>query len=186
MTATNAVPGGRAPTNQWPNSNSKSNPTKFGDLAAAERNFFLRAAFGARLKNHPPSIHYPGRVFGTTRPPPPARRHFFRTILNCYVRRPMGGIGCLVGSQGPAVPIVELLRKHGSFGPEEVALLGKVFEDVLQTLGLVDRADPLTAMVAKSLVEYAKAGVRDPDRLKALTVQAFTQQQQQQIQRKQR
>jgi hypothetical protein len=84
------------------------------------------------------------------------------------------------------VPIVELLRKHGSFGPEEVALLGKVFEDVLQTLGLVDRADPLTAMVAKSLVEYAKAGVRDPDRLKALTVQAFTQQQQQQIQRKQR
>jgi hypothetical protein len=43
-------------------------------------------------------------------------------------------------------------------------------------------------MVAKSLVEYAKAGLRDPDRLKALTVQAFTQQQQQQqqIQRKRR
>jgi hypothetical protein len=34
-------------------------------------------------------------------------------------------------------------------------------------------------MVAKSLVEYAKAGIRDPDRLKAITVQAFTQQQQQ-------
>jgi hypothetical protein len=53
---------------------------------------------------------------------------------------------------------------------------------------LVDREDPLTVMVAKSLVEYAKAGVRDPDRLKALTVQAFTQQQQQQqqIQRKRR
>jgi len=61
-----------------------------------------------------------------------------------------------------------------------------VFEDVLQTLGLVDCEDPLTAMVAKSLIEYAKAGVLDPDRLKALTVQAFTQQQQQQIQRKRR
>lgn len=84
------------------------------------------------------------------------------------------------------MPIVELLRKHGAFEPEEVALLGKAFDEVLQTLGLVDREDPLTAMVAKSLVEYAKAGVRDPDRLKALTVQAFAQQQQQQIQRKQR
>jgi hypothetical protein len=82
------------------------------------------------------------------------------------------------------VPIVELLRKHGSFEPEEVAMLGSVFEAVLQKLGLVDREDPLTVMVAKSLVEYAKAGLRDPDRLKALTVQAFTQQQQQQIQRK--
>ena len=84
------------------------------------------------------------------------------------------------------MPIVELLRKHGSFEPQEVAMLGKFSKDVLQTLGLVDREDPLTAMVAKSLIEYAKAGVRDPDRLKALTVQAFTQQQQQQIQRKRR
>jgi hypothetical protein len=95
------------------------------------------------------------------------------------------------------VPIVELLRKHGSFEPQEVAMLGKFSKDVLQTLGLVDREDPLTAMVAESLamvaeslIEYAKAGVRDPDRLKALTVQAFTQQQQQQqqqqIQRKRR
>jgi hypothetical protein len=57
------------------------------------------------------------------------------------------------------VPIVELLRKHGSF---EVAMLGKFSK------------------------MCCKAGVRDPDRLKALTVQAFTQQQQQQIQRKRR
>jgi hypothetical protein len=43
----------------------------------------------------------------------------------------------------------------------------------------------MTEMVAKKLVELATAGMRDPDRLKALTVQAFTQQQQQQIQAKQ-
>jgi hypothetical protein len=84
------------------------------------------------------------------------------------------------------VPIYEILRRQGSFEPEEVAMLGKVLEDVLQTLGLVNREDPLTVMVAKSLVEYAKTGIRDPDRLKALTIQSFTrqQQQQQQIQRK--
>ncbi len=63
-------------------------------------------------------------------------------------------------------------------------MLGSVFEEVLQTLGLVDRQDLATEMVAKKLIELAKAGVRDPDRLKALTVQAFTQQQQQHIQRK--
>jgi hypothetical protein len=62
-------------------------------------------------------------------------------------------------------------------------MLGSVFEEVLQTLGLVDRQDLATEMVAKKVVELAKAGVRDRDRLKALTVQAFTQQQQQQIQR---
>jgi len=72
------------------------------------------------------------------------------------------------------------------FAPEEVAMLGKVFEDLLQTLGLVDRQDPMTEMVAKKLVELATSGIRDPARLKALTIQAFTQQQQQQqqIQRK--
>ena len=82
------------------------------------------------------------------------------------------------------MPIYELLKTQGSFEPEEVAMLGSVFEDVLQTLGLVDRQDLATEMVAKKVIELAKAGVRDPGRLKALTLQAFAQQQQQQIQRK--
>jgi hypothetical protein len=80
------------------------------------------------------------------------------------------------------VPIYELLKRQGSFEPEEVAVLGKVFEDVLTTLGLADRKDPMTEMVAKKLVDLAIAGMRDPERLKALTIQAFTQQQQQQQQ----
>jgi len=71
----------------------------------------------------------------------------------------------LVRELGATVPIYEILRRQGSFEPEEVAMLGKVLEDVLQTLGLVNREDPLTVMVAKSLVEYAKTGIRDPDRL---------------------
>jgi hypothetical protein len=78
------------------------------------------------------------------------------------------------------MPIYELLRRQGAFAPEEVSALGRVFEDVLQTLGLVDRQDPVTSMVAKKVVELATSGVRDPARLKALTLQAFTQQQQQQ------
>ena len=72
------------------------------------------------------------------------------------------------------MPIYALLKSNGSFLPEEVAMLGNVFEDVLQTLGLVDRKDPMTEMVAKKLMELATAGMRDPARLKALTVQAFS------------
>jgi hypothetical protein len=80
------------------------------------------------------------------------------------------------------MPIYELLRRQGSFEPEEVAMLGQAFEDVLKTLGLVDRKDPMTEMVAKKMVELATGGIRDPERLKVLTIQAFTQQQQQQQQ----
>ena len=72
------------------------------------------------------------------------------------------------------MPIYELLGRQGVFTPDEVAMLGNVFEDVLQTLGLTDRKDPITEMVAKKLVELATAGLRDPARLKALTVQAFS------------
>jgi hypothetical protein len=84
------------------------------------------------------------------------------------------------------MPIYEILRRQGVFAPDEVTMLGNVFEDVLRMLGLVAREDPMTKMVAKKLLELATAGMRDPERLKALTVQAFTrqQQQQQQIQRK--
>jgi hypothetical protein len=81
------------------------------------------------------------------------------------------------------MPIYEILRRQGVFAPDEVTMLGNVFEDVLQTLGLVERKDPMTEMVAKKLVELATPGLRDPARLKALTIQAFTQQQQQQVQR---
>jgi hypothetical protein len=75
------------------------------------------------------------------------------------------------------MPIYALLREQAAFTPDEVTVLGNVFEDVLRTLGLVDRNDPLTEMVAKKVVELAKAGIREPDRLKAVTIQAFVRRQ---------
>jgi hypothetical protein len=81
------------------------------------------------------------------------------------------------------VPIYERLERQGVFTPEEVALLSEVFEDVLRTLGLVDRKDPIIEMVAKKVIELATAGIREPDRLKVLTIQAFTQDQQSQARR---
>jgi hypothetical protein len=83
-----------------------------------------------------------------------------------------------IGSRvwGTPLPIYELLRRQGVFTPEDIVMLDNVFERVLKALGLVDRKDPMTEMVAKKLVELATSGIRDPDRLQALTVQAFTQQ----------
>ena len=76
------------------------------------------------------------------------------------------------------MPIYELLKRQDVFAPEDVAMLGNVVEDVLKVLGLVDRKDPIAAAVALKLIEMAKAGMHNPERLKALTIQAFTQQQQ--------
>jgi hypothetical protein len=78
---------------------------------------------------------------------------------------------------GNTVVIDEFLRKQSVFAPDEVAMLGKVFEDVLQALGLVDRKDLTAEVVAKCLVGHARTGIRDPDQLTALTIQTFTQQQ---------
>jgi hypothetical protein len=74
------------------------------------------------------------------------------------------------------MPIKRLLERH-VFPPELVVILGEVFEDVLKTLSLNNREDPVTALVAKKVIDLAQSGEHNPDRLKTLTVQAFTPQQ---------
>jgi len=73
------------------------------------------------------------------------------------------------------MPIHELLQTHGVFTPEELIVLSNAFEEVLGTLGLIDRKDPMTELVAKKVIELAAAGILEPNRLKALTLGAFTQ-----------
>jgi len=70
------------------------------------------------------------------------------------------------------MPIYRLLKRE-TFNPEVATLLGGVFEDVLRTLGLVRRVDAATELVAEKIIELARTGERDPDRLKQLTLEAF-------------
>jgi hypothetical protein len=52
--------------------------------------------------------------------------------------------------------------------------VSNVFEDLLQTLDLVDRReDPVATLVAQKVIELAQTGVRDPIRLKKLALEAF-------------
>ena len=70
------------------------------------------------------------------------------------------------------MPIYRLLERE-TFDPAVATLLGEVFEDVLRTLGLVNRVDPVTELVAEKIIDLAHAGERDRDRLKQLTLEAF-------------
>jgi hypothetical protein len=57
------------------------------------------------------------------------------------------------------------LENNHWFGPEDIAGLTTAFEAALAKLGLVDRSDPTTLTLAKLIIELAKAGEREPERL---------------------
>lgn len=54
---------------------------------------------------------------------------------------------------------------NASFAPEDVAALVTAYEHALYTFGLTDRSDPATVLVAKTIIEVAKSGDRNPERL---------------------
>ena len=57
------------------------------------------------------------------------------------------------------------LENNHWFGPEDIAGLTTAFEAALAKLGLVDRSDATTLTLAKLIIELAKAGEREPERL---------------------
>jgi len=65
------------------------------------------------------------------------------------------------------VPIRDILKaEYGPvFGPEEVVSLTAAFDAALSKLGRVDRKDPMTTTVAKLIIQLAKDGERDPEKL---------------------
>jgi hypothetical protein len=73
---------------------------------------------------------------------------------------------------GRAVPIRLLLENDHSFGP--VATLATAFEEALRALRLVDRDDPATTLVARTIIDLAKRGERDPARLRDAAVASLS------------
>ena len=66
---------------------------------------------------------------------------------------------------GLDVPIRAILENDHAFGPEDIANLTTAFDAALTRLGLIDRRDPLTTVVAKAIIQLAKEGERDPKKL---------------------
>jgi hypothetical protein len=67
------------------------------------------------------------------------------------------------------MPIYRLLQ-NVPMGPEEIARLTMAYEETLRTIGLVDRNDPITEMIARKIIEIGQTGVRDPILLSELTI----------------
>jgi hypothetical protein len=65
------------------------------------------------------------------------------------------------------VPIRAILEtEYGPvFEPEEVTAIAAAFEAALSKLRLTDRKDPMTMTIAKLIIQLAKDGERDPQRL---------------------
>ena len=72
------------------------------------------------------------------------------------------------------MPIRPFLDRDDAFGPEDIAPMSAAFEAALGKLGLVDRSDPATTAVVKLIIEFAKAGLRDPEQLCALALQQLS------------
>jgi hypothetical protein len=75
---------------------------------------------------------------------------------------------------GVILPIRSLLVEEKTFfSPEDITALATAFEDTLRTLRLADHDDPIALMVAKKIIELAKQGEHNPERLRALVISQF-------------
>lgn len=54
------------------------------------------------------------------------------------------------------------LIANGSFGPDEIEVMKAAYEAALLDVGVATRDDPITELIAKSIVNVVAAGERDP------------------------
>jgi hypothetical protein len=63
------------------------------------------------------------------------------------------------------MPIKRMLD-NAAFDPAAVTALTNAYEAACASLRLIDRTDPLAEIVAKKIIEHARRGERDPNRLR--------------------
>ena len=57
---------------------------------------------------------------------------------------------------------MQRLLKDPAFGPEEIERLVTAYEETLRALGLKDRSDPITQLVAEKIIAVGRLGIEDP------------------------
>ena len=58
------------------------------------------------------------------------------------------------------------LISQGSYGPEEIKIMSAAYEGALADLKLNDRNDPITELIASTIVAVLNGGESDPIKLK--------------------
>jgi hypothetical protein len=70
------------------------------------------------------------------------------------------------------MPITPFL--HGqAFDPETVEAMGKAFVSTCEALGLSDRDDAMTQLVAQKIIELAQRGLKNPTALQLAAIKEF-------------
>ena len=62
------------------------------------------------------------------------------------------------------------LLKNCTLEPKEVSRITEAYEQRLHTLCVRDRDDPLTEIIAKTIIKIAQSGVHDAAQISALTI----------------
>ena len=70
------------------------------------------------------------------------------------------------------MPITPFLRNQ-AFNPEEIEIMAAAFNDARVVLGLADRVDAATAIVASRIIELAQHGVRTQIELYQGAIEGF-------------
>lgn len=70
------------------------------------------------------------------------------------------------------MPITPFLRNE-PFDPEQIEIMSAAFLDACSALGLADRTDPVTQLVAVRIIELAQRGIRSRTELFRGAVDGF-------------
>ena len=62
------------------------------------------------------------------------------------------------------------LLENTAFGPEEIERLVTAYEQTLRALGLKDRSDPITWLVAERIIAVGRFGIEDPAEISRLAI----------------
>ena len=57
------------------------------------------------------------------------------------------------------------ILQNSPLSPEDISRLVAAYEATLKALGLTDRTDPITDLVARKIIEIGQTGVRDPQQI---------------------
>jgi len=69
---------------------------------------------------------------------------------------------------------IHRLLQNVPLGPEDIDRLVTAYEQTLRALGLSDRNDPLTEIVAKKIIEIGQTGIRDPVQISKQAIEAIS------------
>lgn len=61
--------------------------------------------------------------------------------------------------------VIYRILQNSPLGPEEIARLSRAYEEALRSIGVQDRNDPLTELIAKKIIEIGQTGLKDPSEI---------------------